>query len=172
MTHTCRGSSIRVAVPPGQVPAGTSHYLTMKLVRCLVVVMVLFMGACASSRAGGAVAGAPAAPAAVERFLQLASVKDYVGMGWIFGTAGGPIMARDPAAEVEQRMYALASLLAHDGYVVGNGMAVPGRTSEAVAFDVIITQGGRNLRVPFTAVRGPSDRWFVESLDVEVLTNR
>lgn len=93
-------------------------------------------------------------------------------MGWVFGTTGGPIMERDPASEVEQRMYALASLLTHEGFVVGNGLPVPGRTADAVAFDVIITQGGRNLRVPFTAVRGPSDRWFVESLDVEALTNQ
>lgn len=139
----------------------------------LIPLLVVALGGCASGRAGGGTSsGAPAAPAAVERFLQLANTRDYVGMGWVFGTSGGAVMSRDPANEVEQRMYALASLLTHEGFVVGSGLPVPGRTSEAVAFDVIITQRGRNLRVPFTAVRGPSDRWFVESLDVEVLTER
>lgn len=91
-------------------------------------------------------------------------------MGWIFGTSSGPIMSRDPANEVEQRMYALASLLTHEGFVVGSGLPVPGRTAEAIVFDVIITQDGRSLQVPFTAVQGPENRWFVESLDVELLT--
>lgn len=139
----------------------------------LIAVLVVTAGGCASGGARSTTPpGAPAAPAAVERFLQLANVKDYVGMGWIFGTNAGAILSRDPPAEVEQRMYALASLLSHEGFVVGNGLPVPGRTAEAVVFDVIVTQPGRNLRVPFTAVRGPGNRWYVESLDVEALTGR
>ena len=114
--------------------------------------------------------GAPAAPAAVERFLQLAADRDYVGMGWVFGTADGAVLERDPAPEVEQRMYAIASILQHDGFVVGNGTAVPGRVGEAQLFDVIMTRSTTTYRVPFTAVRGPGGRWFVEQVDVEAIT--
>lgn len=120
----------------------------------------------------GGLAGAPAAPAAVERFLQLATASDYGQMGWIFGTSEGAILTRDPLPEVEQRMYALATILQHDGFIVGNGSPVPGRTNDALAFEVILTRGSRNYRVPFTAVRGPQNRWFVEEVGVEAITDQ
>lgn len=133
---------------------------------------LLLLSACASGMSPpGGMAGAPAAPAAVERFLQLAAAKDYAGMGWVFGTAEGPVIRRDPPAQVEQRMYALASLLEHDGFVVGNGSPVPGRTTESLRFNVVLTRGAETLTVPFIAVRGPGNRWFVEELAVEVLTS-
>lgn len=138
-----------------------------------IVAGLLLLGGCAGGlRPPSGVAGAPAAPAAVERFLQLAAERDYSGMGWVFGTVEGPIMARDPVGEVEQRMYALASLLEHDGFVVGNGSAVPGRTGEAVQFNVVLSRGPNTVAVPFTTVRGPDGRWFVEQLSVETLTSQ
>jgi hypothetical protein len=118
----------------------------------------------------GGVPGAPAPPAAVERFLQLASESDYAGMGWVFGTADGAIMQRDPPGQVEQRMYALASLLEYDSFVVGVGSPVPGRTGDALRFDVQIRRGFETLQVPFVVVRGPQTRWYVEQLEVEALT--
>lgn len=146
----------------------------MKAIRIFqgVVALMLVAGCAAGISAPGGLAGAPAAPAAVERFLQLAGEKDYAAMGWIFGTAEGPILERDPMPEVEQRMYALASLLEHDGFVVGNGMPVPGRTTAALRFDVVLTRNGQTLTVPFTAVHGPGNRWFVEEMGVEAITGR
>lgn len=137
----------------------------------LLLVAVLLVSACAPRLSPpGGLAGAPAAPAAVERFLQLAKERDFAAMGWLFGTSDGPIMARDPAGQVEQRMYALASLLDHDSFVVSSGSPVPGRTGEALRFDVVLHRGARSVTVPFTAVRGPQQRWFVEQLAVEALT--
>lgn len=142
-------------------------------VRAAVFVVLALLTACAPRlSAPGGVPGAPAPPAAVERFLQLAAARDYATMGWIFGNANGPILDRDPVPEVEQRMYALAGILQHDGFVVGNGVPVPGRTSDAVLFDVIMTRGATSVRVPFTAVRGPRSRWFVERVDVEAIIGR
>jgi hypothetical protein len=137
----------------------------------LCQVMVLALVACAPrlSPPGGA-PGAPAAPAAVERFMQFAAVRDYAGMGWVFGTSAGPIIQRDPVPEVEQRMYALASLLEHDGFAVGAGTPVPGRAQEALRFDVSVRRGFRTLQVPFTTVRGPGNRWYVEQVAVEAIT--
>lgn len=146
----------------------------MKSIKLLhLFAAVLLAASCSAGMSPpGGLAGAPAAPAAVERFLQLAAVNDYSGMGWIFGTVEGPILERDPRSEVEQRMYALAGLLEHDGFVVGTGSPVPGRTAEALRFNVILSRGGQALTVPFTAVRGPGDRWFVEELEVEAITGR
>ncbi|MEX2569926.1 MAG: hypothetical protein WD737_01375 [Gemmatimonadota bacterium] len=118
------------------------------------------------------VSGAPAATAAVERFLQLAAERDYSGMGWIFGTAEGPILDRDPVPQVEQRMYALASLLEHDGFVIGEGLPVPGRMVDALRFQVLLSNRGENFQVPFTVVQGAQDRWFVEQIGVEAITER
>jgi hypothetical protein len=67
-------------------------------------------------------------------------------------------------------MYALASLLDHDGFVVGSGSPVPGRSGDAMRFDVALRRGPQTVQVPFTVVRGPQARWFVEQLGVEALT--
>jgi hypothetical protein len=112
------------------------------------------------------------APAsAVERFLQLAHDRQYAQMGWVFGTAQGAVIQSWPLAEVEQRMYALARLLEHDSFVVGPSAAVPGRIGAAERFQVQLRTDTRLYQVPFTVVRGPNQRWFVEQVAVEAITN-
>jgi hypothetical protein len=84
------------------------------------VAVLLVSSACASSGVrqpvGGPGAAAPGA--AVERFLSLVSVQDYIGMGWVFGTDRGPILRRDPARDVERRMAAIANVLKHDQFTI------------------------------------------------------
>jgi len=141
--------------------------------RALVVALAVIVAACSPRLSPpGGLAGAPAPEAAVERFLQLAGTRDYSGMGWFFGTASGPVILRDPVGEVEERMFGLASLLTHDSFVVGNGSPVPGRGRVAMQFQVVLQSGGRTLRVPFVAVQGPRDRWFVEQVAVEAISGR
>jgi len=143
----------------------------MRAVRILATIMTLLAVGCASgARPPGGLAGAPAPLAAVEQVLQYAAEKDYRAMGWVFGTMEGAIAQRDPMPEVEQRMYVLANVLTHDGFVIGGGTPVPGRTGSAMAFDVTLRRGNRTFQVPFTTVRGPRDRWYVEQFDVEAIT--
>lgn len=136
-----------------------------------VVVGALALAGCASAglRAEGE-PGAPVAPAAVERFLQLAGAGDYVGMGWVFGTEDGPVLHRDEPADVEKRMYSLANVLAHDTYTIRDERAVPGRLGRAVRFTVVLQRGARTYNVPFTTVRASDERWYVEQIDVEAVT--
>ncbi|MEX2583755.1 MAG: hypothetical protein WD766_10805 [Gemmatimonadota bacterium] len=141
---------------------------TRPMVKAALLLVLTACGAGLQPPSG--IPGAPAAPVAVERFLQLAADRDYAGMGWYFGTSEGPVMQRDPVSQVERRMYGLASLLENDSFIVGNGLPVPGRTGEAIRFNVILTRRGRTLAVPFTTVRGPDERWYVEQLDVEAIT--
>lgn len=141
--------------------------------RAAVTLLLLAgFGACAGSipRAESG-PGAVGPAAAVDRFLQLAGESNYVQMGWVFGTTSGPLIQRDPLPEVEKRMYALASVLQHDAFVVGPPTAVPGRVGNAMSFDVQIQRNGRNVVVPITTVRGPDGRWFVEQVSVEAVTN-
>ena len=91
-------------------------------------------------------------------------------MGWVFGTADGPVVKRDPPSDVERRMYALASVLEHSEFSVTGQSPVPGRTGGAVLMPVRLVQRGRTYTVPFTAVRGPDGRWFVENVDVTAIT--
>lgn len=138
----------------------------------LTILAVLFLAACASAPpASRSTPGAPAPSAAVERFLQLARDKDYAEMGYLFGTAQGPIMRRDPAGEVERRMYGLATVLQNSGYVIRGEEPVAGRMGAAVRVMVQLQQGNRKPDVPFVAVRGPDSRWFVEQVGVEAVTS-
>ena len=138
----------------------------------LSALLVALLTGCAA-RAGAPVAGAgaPAAAAAIERFLTLARQKDYVQMGWVFGTEDGPIIARDPQPEVERRMYGLAEVLQSDSFTVGTGSPVPGRIGRAESFRIRLRRGSLTRQVPVTTVLGPDRRWFVEVVDVPAITN-
>lgn len=143
-----------------------------RMLRILPLLLV-FAAACGPSvrmPQGGPGAEMPAA--AVERFLRLAAEKEYVEMGWVFGTENGPVIRRDSPEDVERRMFALASLLENEMFVVRSQSPVPGRVGAAMQFDVLITQRGREYTVPFTTVRGPGQRWFVEQVRVEAITGR
>lgn len=121
-------------------------------------------------RAPAAGPGAPAPSAAVERFLRLAQEKNYTEMGWVFGTEKGPAAQTHAPAQLEKQMYALASVLQHDRYEIRGESPVPGRGAGAVQYRVAIFRGASERVAPFTVVRGPGGRWFVEVIDVEALT--
>jgi hypothetical protein len=141
------------------------------LSRLTILLFLAALGACAGGlRPPASGAGAPVAEAAVERFLQLAGEQEYLQMGWYFGTAEGPVNGRDEPSNVEKRMYALASVLQNNGYVIGAGSPVPGRVGAAQQFPVRLMQNGQQRQVPFTVVRGPGERWLVEQIDVQALT--
>ena len=134
--------------------------------RWLSAVLVVLLAACAGrSAAPAAGPGAPTAAGAVERFLQLARQKDYVQMGWVFGNAEGPVLARFPQPEIERRMYGLAEVVQSDSFAVGPGSPVPGRIGRAESFQVRLRRGSLTRRVPMTAVLGPDRAWFVELVE-------
>ncbi|CAN5851087.1 hypothetical protein BH23GEM3_BH23GEM3_12120 [soil metagenome] len=145
----------------------------MQILRAFPLLLVIAAAACGPSlRTPQAGPGAEMPAAAVERFLRLAAEKEYAEMGWVFGTDRGPVIRRDSPQDVERRMFALANLLENEMFVVSAQSPVPGRTGAAMQFDVLITQRGRQYTVPFTTVRGPGQRWFVEQVQVEAITGR
>ncbi len=77
------------------------------------------------------------------------------GWAWVFGTEAGPVLRQWPRAEVEKRMYALASVLQHDSFVLGRETPVPGRIGAAVRFPAEITGQGRTYVVPLVTVPRP-----------------
>jgi hypothetical protein len=123
---------------------------------------------------GPAVTSAPAPAAspadAVERFMRLITTRDYLAMGHLFGTVEGPITARDPQQQVERRMYAIASILANDRFVIRPGQGIPGRGPEVTQITVQITQQGQTKDVPFVVVRSGNGAWLVEQVDLQAVT--
>jgi hypothetical protein len=140
----------------------------------LVVLVVLLVSACGGS-GGGRGAGGPApagvgaamAPAsAVEQFMGFAAQQKYTEMGYVFGTARGPLAEQQAPDRVVRRMQAIAMVLRHDSYSMTGVVPVPGR-GDARQVTVQLRQGQRTINVPFTVVQGPGGRWLVEVVDLE-----
>lgn len=143
----------------------------MTRIRILTAALLLLAtAACAGNPRPAGGTGGASATLAVERFLQLVDDESYVEMGWVFGTESGPVIEQWPRPEVEQRMYAIARVLAHDSYVLGPSQAVPGRIDRAERFMVTLQARGSVYEVPFIAVRGPRGRWYVERVDLQAVT--
>lgn len=106
----------------------------------------------------------------LERFLRAANANDLETMSQLFGTKDGSVLRRDNRADVEQRMFVLASLLRHDDYQIRGTEIVPGRLREATKVNVLMTFGQRQVVVPFTMVRAGGDSWLVEQIGVERIT--
>jgi hypothetical protein len=139
-----------------------------------VVLVAPFVFAACSSGGGRRPAAAPPAsgvgamaPAsAVEQFIGLAAQQRYTEMGYVFGTARGPLAEQQAPARVTRRMQALAGVLRHDTYAMTGVQPVANRP-EARLVTVQLRQGRRVVDVPFTVVQGPGGRWLVEVVDVE-----
>lgn len=108
----------------------------------------------------------------VEQFLRAANAKDLARMAQLFGTKDGPIANRDPRDQVEQRMFAIASVLRHDDFEVESEQLVPGRSTEAIQLTVKLTISGSPYQVPFTMVRYKDQSWLVEQIGIEVITKQ
>lgn len=135
----------------------------------LALVLVSLAGTPAAAQRAASGAGGEAPATTVERFLRHAAQREYAQMGDVFGTAQGPISGRDPANEVERRMFAIAAVLENRGFSIRDTSPIPGRP-EAMTVMVRLDSRAGSADVPFTVVRGPGDRWFVEIVDLERVT--
>ena len=141
----------------------------------VLVLVVLLVSAAGGGSGGGRASGGPApagvgaamAPAAaVEQFMGFAAQQKYIEMGYVFGTARGPLAENQAPALVVRRMQAIANVLRHDSYSMTGVVPVAGRP-DARQVIVQMRQGRRTVNVPFTVVQGPGGRWLVEVVDLE-----
>ena len=139
------------------------------------VVLVLTVSFAACSSGGGrrpssappaTGVGATAPASAVEQFIGMAAQQRYTEMGYVFGTARGPLAEQQAPDRVTRRMQALANVLRHESFAMTGVVPVSGRP-EARLVTVQLRQGRRIVDVPFTVVQGPGGRWLVEVVDVE-----
>jgi hypothetical protein len=140
--------------------------------------LVLATAACGGSGARpsgrpapSGVAAATQPAAAVEQFIGLAAQQRYTEMGYVFGTARGPLAEQQDPARVSRRMQALANVLRHDTFAMTGVVPVSGRP-DARLVTVQLRHGRRTVDVPFTVVQGPGGQWLVEVVDVEAATGQ
>ena len=117
--------------------------------------------------------GAPSVATAlvIEQFLRAVNAKDLDTMARLFGTVDGPITRRDPRKDIDNRMFAIATILRHEDYAIEGMQIVPGRRDEATRVNVSMTVQGRSVRVPYTLVWSTDGNWLVEQIDIEAVTS-
>ena len=131
-----------------------------------IAVLALAAVACASPAgnpsAGGQLTGAAAPRLAVEQFLNAVKAQDLQAMGVLFGTSNGPARDNIERTELEKRAIIMQCYFNHDKFrILGESAAGNGRT-----FRIELSRTGRVRQTSATSVRGPGDRWYVESLDI------
>lgn len=130
----------------------------------------------------------------VESFLQAANAQDLDRMARLFGTADGPIgdtgstfgcMFKRMGSwiglgdrctnrqDVELRMNAIAMMLQHDDYRLGNDQRVAGRANPTTQIPVSLTRGARQFDgVPFVVVQAGGGSWLIEEIGLEAVTGQ
>jgi hypothetical protein len=129
-----------------------------------VALAVLLLAACGPRTSSGTLTGAPAPRTAVEQFLAAIRAQDLQAMSVVWGSEKGP--ARDLIArqELEKRELIMQCMLAHDRYrILSEATGAEGKQ----VFRVELRRGAVTRATNFYSVKGPSDRWYVESADLE-----
>jgi hypothetical protein len=128
-----------------------------------IIAFVMVVGAC-GPRTGGALTGAPAPRTAVEQFLAAVRAQDLQAMSVVWGSEKGPARDLIERQELEKRELVMQCMLTHDRFRILS--EAPGADGKRV-FRVELRRGTVTRATNFTSVRGPSDRWYVETADLE-----
>lgn len=172
------------------------HMKTRKfaLLPIAVLAATVFASACASG--GPPQGGADIAPTesltSLERFLGAVDDRDLVAMGYLFGTADGPVADTGSSLgcgfkrlgswlrmghrceswqEVELRLDLIATILEHESFEVIESRPVAGKVARTTRFTVDLIRSRDTVRaVPFEVVQGKGGRWLIEMIDLERVT--
>ncbi len=131
--------------------------------RSLLAVGLMILGAC-GPRTGGSLTGAPAPRTAVEQFLAAVRAQDLQAMSTIWGSSKGPARDQIERSELEKRELIMQCMLSHERFrILGETGGSEGRR----VFRVELQRSSITRATNFTTVEGPSDRWYVESADLD-----
>jgi hypothetical protein len=122
--------------------------------------------ACATATTAGPsgqMTGAPSARHAVEQFLAAVRAQDIQAMSVVWGTSRGPTRDNMDRNELERRAIILQCFLAHDQFRIVS--ETPGEGGRRIIV-VAITRASQTRQPSFHAVPGPSQRWYVENIDL------
>lgn len=134
-----------------------------------IFALLLVVGACASGARGGSngvsgnqLTGSAAPRLAVEQFLNAVRAQDIQAMSNIFGTSNGPARDNIDRAELEKRMLIMQCFFNNDKF------RITGESNQGTkrVFQFELTRGTRSRNTSAMTVLGPSERWYIETLDI------
>jgi hypothetical protein len=108
--------------------------------------------------------GAATPKAAVEGFLSAVRAQDLQAMAGIWGTQKGPARDVVEREQLEKRELIMQCYLTHDKFAILNDVTI---NPEQHELEVSLTKGAVTRQTKFTAVQGPSQRWYVQTADLE-----
>jgi hypothetical protein len=107
----------------------------------------------------------------IEQFLRAANENDLDTMASLFGTVNGPNAIRVPKDQLDQQLFAIASILRHESYEITRRQIVPGRRTEATEVTVRMNFGrNRVVDVPYVLVYTTASNWLIEQIDLQKIT--
>ena len=128
------------------------------------VALLFLLTACSSAgRNSGPLTGSPAPQLAAEQFLRAANAGDLQAMSAEWGTKDGPARESMDRTQLEKRLTILACYFKHDSArVVGEANGMGGHRDVRVE----LIKGNLKRLTTFYTIKGPSDRWYVENMDI------
>jgi hypothetical protein len=157
-----QSSSLRV----GQLEFPTRPEIVVHRLAALILVALV---ACHNAPRGGVdQPGAPTPQLAVQHFLSAAKAQDLQALAAAWGTDKGPAREVVDKSQIEKRELIMMCYLNHDTYRVRNeGPGQEGRRT----FTVELNRGGLARTTTMTTVQGPAQRYYVEQVALEPLTD-
>jgi hypothetical protein len=116
---------------------------------------------------GTSLTGAPTAREAATMFLGAAKAQDLQAMGAVWGSTQGASRDNMDREQLDRRL-----LILQPCYVVDRSQIIEesmGATPTERRIRIQLTRGSRTKNIEFKAVRGPSNRWYVEDVDYDEL---
>jgi hypothetical protein len=114
----------------------------------------------------GQLTGAVSPRQAVDMFLAAVRAQDLQAMSVVWGTSKGPARDVVDRSQLEKRELVMQCYLSHDKYDVVSDARTK---SDVHVLGVSLSKGSITRETTFTTVRGPSDRWYVEQMQLEPL---
>ncbi|MFI5244231.1 MAG: hypothetical protein ACHQQR_03330 [Gemmatimonadales bacterium] len=132
--------------------------------------MLVLAAACRTVVVSDATLNGGATPrASVDRFLAAARAQDLQALGADFGDDKGALRDHADRSSTERRLLIMLQCLRHDKAVISDPIRSEGGRQ---IYSVDFTQKTLTATSKFTVVRGPSDRWYVESFEIVPLQNK
>lgn len=129
-----------------------------------VLIAAAACGGTPAATSGGHLTGAVSARRAVETFLGAVKAQDLQAMSAVWGTSKGPARDVVDRSQLEKRELIMQCYLNHDSFAIKSD--TPTR-SDTHVLTVSLTKGKLTRETSFTAVQGPSDRWYVLDAQLE-----
>ena len=134
-----------------------------------LILVALTAVACQSAPRGGVDQPGAATPQlAVQNFLAAAKAQNLQSLAMAWGTDKGPARDVVDKSQIERRELIMICYLNHDTYrVLGEGPGQEGRHK----YTVELNRSGMARATTMTTVQGPAQRFYVEQVALEPLTD-